>query len=389
MNAWRAMAVLAGVLAVSGCFKLDLNLGGSKGGGDKGGEARPPDGGAPSDPGEAAPTQLPASDPGGGSWHELARDIAGSIFLDADHGAVFHAFDTLAYPRTSVDLVARVTSARDLQPLAGVTVAFSRGEWVAGRTRTNADGYARLPWTPPAAGNYTFTAKIVDVPGEAYQELLQVSPGDLLVAARTKDTPFVVIDLDHTVVDSSFLRALVLGGKPMADSVAVTKRIAQAYSIIYLTHRPDLLTRKSKLWLKRHGYPPGPLLVSEMKDVFDSGTFKTAKLSAVRKAFPKVAVGIGDKASDAQAYVDNGLAAYLIPDYEPKSKDMRKAAGEIRALRGRGRLHVVSGWRQIEASLFDARSYPAADFARDLDRRADRLDAERRARKTRDDDDDD
>ena len=85
------------------------------------------------------------------------------------------------------------------------------------------------------------------MPDEDHRELLEVSPAPLLVAARAKEESFVVIDLDHTVVDSSFFRVLTFGAKPMADSVAVTNRIVQLYNIIYLTHRPDLMTRKSKL----------------------------------------------------------------------------------------------------------------------------------------------
>jgi len=385
MQPFRGMARAAAVLAVSGCFKLDMKLP-SFGGG----EARDGGSGGTGEPGGGAgPRQVPPADNGGGSWAEAARKVAGSVFLAADHGAVFYAYDTLAHPKKPVDLAVKLLSARDLRPIPGVTVAIYRDEWVAGRINTNADGIASLRWVPPASGNYTFAAKIVAVPDEGYRELLEVTPAAMLVAARPKDTRFVVIDLDHTIVDSSFFRVLLDGGKPMPGSVAATQRIAQVYGIIYLTHRPDLLTAKSKQFLTRGGYPPGPLLVSELKDVFDSGEFKTAKLSEVRKAFPRVAVGIGDKLSDAQAYVDNGLTAYLIPHYKDEPKDLREMAGQIRRLRGRGRLHVVSGWREVEQGLFDGRSFPPATFASMLQRRAAQMEAQRRARKDRDDDADD
>ncbi|MGB2820373.1 MAG: hypothetical protein WBF17_05295 [Phycisphaerae bacterium] len=369
MQSFRMTAIVAAALAVSGCFKLDVKL--PRFGGD---EIRDGDGGdgAGETTGESRPSQLPAGD----------------VFLNSDHGAVFYAYDTLAHPKKPVDLAVKLLSARDLRPIQGVTVSIYRGEWVAGRVNTDANGIASLRCIPPAAGNYTFTARIVAVPHESYQELLEVAPAEMLVAARDKETPFVVIDLDHTIVDSSFFRVLLDGGRPMPDSVAAVKRIAEVYSIIYLTHRPDLLTRKSKQFLTRNGYPPGPLLVSELKDVFDSGEFKTAKLSEVRKAFPRVAVGIGDKLSDAQAYVDNGLTAYLIPHYKDKPEDMRKMAGQIRRLRGGERLHVVSGWREVQQGLFDGRSFPPATFATMLETRAARMEAEDRAREERDEDDD-
>jgi len=372
----RGMVVAAVLVPLCGCFKMDVNLG-DLGGGEGSGKTG----------GESGPSQLPA--PGaGGSWKDVAIQYTGAITLGAEHGAVFYAYDTLAYPGKPIALAVKLLSARDLRPIPGVTVAISQGEWLGGKVTTDANGLATMQWTAPREGNYEFEARIVAVPDESHAELLQVSPAPMLVAARPKNARFVVIDLDHTLVDSSFWRVLLAGAKPMAESVRVTKRIAGAYHLIYLTHRPDLLTHKSKRWLREHGYPPGPLLVSELKDVFDSGEFKTAKLSEVRKAYPNVAMGIGDKITDATAYVDNGLTAYLIPHYKDKPKDMREMARQVRDLRGKRRLQVVSGWREIEQGIFSRRTYPPATFAAMLDNQAGRLEAEER-RKDRDDDDDD
>ncbi len=335
-----------------------------------------------------SPSQLPSV--GGGSWKDVAIDIAGQLTLGAEHGAIFYTYDTLAYPGKPVMLAARLQSARNLRMVEGATIGFYKGSELIGTAKTDEDGHAVLDWTPPKEGNYSFTAEILKVPDDDLEEMLKITPAPLLVAARDKSAAFVVIDLDHTVVDSSFWRVLTFGARPMADSARVTKRIAGRYSIIYLTHRPDLLTRKSKNWLTDHGYPAGPLMVSELKDAFgDSGKFKTAKLSAVRKSFPNVRIGIGDKPSDAQAYVDNGLIAYLIPDYKDKPKDMRKKAKEIRGLRDRGRLHVVYNWRQVEAGVFQDRKFPPMAFVSALEREADRLEAEEKSRKRKDDDDDD
>jgi hypothetical protein len=259
-------------------------------------------------------------------------------------------------------------------------VAITRDSWVAGRVTTDSDGIARLRWTPPEVGNYTFTARIVAVPSEAQVELLAISPAEFLVAAREKNTRFFVIDLDHTVVDSKFLHVLLDGGTPMADSVAVTGRLAERYGIIYLTHRPDLLTRRSKAFLKDNGYPLGPLLVSELKDVLRSGQFKAAKLGELRKAFPGVVAGIGDVLSDAQAYTANGMTAYLIPRCKDKPRDLRKLAADLRALRDTDRLQVVGNWRELEQAVFQGRPFPPLAFADSLDRRARQIEADPKAR---------
>jgi len=334
-------------------------------------------------------TSRPGQLPSGGSLRDIATEVAGTVFLGAEKGVLFYAFDTLAYPNVPIELAANLQSTRDMKGLAGVTVAFYDGKELIDLATTNAAGLATVQWTPPKAGNYAFTARIVKVPQGIPKTILDVSPAPLLVAARSKDEKFVVIDLDHTVVDSSFLRALVLGARPMAESVEVTNRIAGLYSIVYLTHRPDLLTRKSKGWLTNNGYPAGPLLVSELRQALgDSGKFKTAKLADLRNAFANVKIGIGDKLSDAQAYVDNGLTAYLIPHYKEKPKDMRKMAREIRRLRGR-RLHVVDGWREIEAGIFKGRKFPPEAFARRLEIRAKQLEEDEKRRDKDDDDDDD
>ena len=370
------MILPAAMIVAGGCATFDWSTGkwtsGPKPGGAHGDSAARP-GAAPVAGPAVSPAQA-AKDPGGG-WADAVRRGAGEVCLDAENGAVFHALDTLAYPRQPVDLVAQLRSAAGLTPIAGATVAFTRGDWVAGRITTDANGVAAMRWTPPEAGNYSFEASIVAVPNENFRDMLGVK-ASLLVAARDKALQ-VVVDLDHTVVDSSFFDVMVGGGKCMADSVEVLGRVSKRYGIIYLTHRPDLLTHKSKSWLADNGYPSGPLFLSEMKDLPDSGKFKSARLAVLRRDSPGVAIGIGDKLSDAQGYLDNGMSAYLIPDYKQNPKDMRALAAEIRALRGQGRLQVVDNWRQIEQGIFSGKQFPPEDFARELEAGAARIEAQR------------
>ena len=102
----------------------------------------------------------------------------------------------------------------------------------------------------------------------------------------------------------------------------------------------------------------------------------------LRRNFPATALGIGDKLSDAQAYVDNGMTAYLIPHYKQKPKDMRVLAAELATLRGQGRLQVVDNWGQIVQGIFNGEKFPPAAFIQNLRAGAAKLEADRR----RDDD---
>ncbi len=329
-------------------------------------------------------SQLSSS--GEGGWQDLIADIAGQVFLAAENGVLFYAYDVLAYPGQKVKLQARVQLAKLLEGVPGVTVGFYQGSKLIGTDRTDRSGRAAVDWRPPEQGNYSLTAKINAVPSEEYREMLSTKSAPLLVAAHDKKKPFVVIDLDHTVVDSSFFRVLLGRAKPMANSVTVTKKIAKTYGVVYLTQRPILLTRKSKSWLTKQKYPAGPVLLSELTEALaGSQSFKTSELALMRKSFPQVMIGIGDKPSDAQAYVDNGMTAYLLPHYKEKAKDLRKKAEEIRRLNGRGRLNVVDNWTQVEQGIFKGRQFPSEPFVINLRRRADLLaEIERR-----DDDDDD
>ena len=318
-----------------------------------------------------AQTSTSSAPPENQTWQDTIADITGKIFLGTEQGAVFYAFDTLAHPHEPINLTCRLRHVKLLHDIPDATIAYYLNSHLIDIAQTDQNGFAAISWTPPAAQDYLFTLKIAEIPENQDQKILKIDPVPLLVAARDISAPFVVIDLDHTVVDSSFFRVLLGGGKPMTDSVNITKKIAQKYSLIYLTHRPDLMTLTSKSWLRNHGFPPAPLLVSELKQALgSSGDFKSAKIAELQKSFPNLKIGIGDKLSDAQAYVDNGMTAYLIPHYRQKPGDMLEMALHIRNLQDRGRLQVVSGWRQIDAGIFHGKKYPPAAFADWLEKQA-------------------
>ncbi len=325
--------------------------------------------------GKGGPSQTAggASDKEG--WEGLAY-ASGRYLLGSEGGVLFYAYDTLARPGEEVELAAQLLY--DLDGIEGVTLAFDLDGRRVGSAETDGDGLASIRWTPDSPGDHAFDVRIVSTRKETWRkELSKIDPTPLLVAARRRDAQLAVIDLDHTLVDSSFLRVLIGGAKPMPDSVRVTQRLREDYTIVYLTHRPNILTRKSKQWLRTRGYPRGVLMVSSLSEVADSGAFKTARLAEVRQAFPNLRYGIGDKYSDAQAYVDNGLEAFLIPHYDPEDRDeVRQAIRSIRNLKGQGRLHVVSGWVEVEQGIYQDADFPPEQYVAQLDDRLARLDDE-------------
>jgi hypothetical protein len=310
-----------------------------------------------------------------GTTFDQLADVAGSIIGQGRSGCIFFGYDVLAPPNTRVELLVRIRAyRRDINP-AGLRIAFRRLEdgQLIGSARTDRDGYASVDYTPAGTGDVPVLARVVGVDDPSRQELLHLPNALLLVAVRKRDEPFVVIDLDHTLVDSSFMRVVLWdGGRPMVGSQPVMQRIAERFSVIYLTHRPRDLTRRSRRWLIENGYPPGVLLLSRARQAIgDAAEYKTQALRDVRKNFRNLQYGVGDKVSDVEAYLANDMRACWIPHYDhDDAEDIQQMARQVYAWRDTRGLWVCENWRQIESAIFDGRAPRPMDFVKMLDRRA-------------------
>ena len=302
---------------------------------------------------------------------------AQNVLFGGRQGYLFTASDAVALPGEEVLLRAHLQGGDLLRAQPGYVVRFSRGGEFYKAAETDRDGVAAVSFTPPDAGDYVFRVELSpsgfpDQPPE---------PVEAFVLCRRADTPIVIVDLDKTVVASGFQQVLVGKPEPMADSVEVMKRLAKDYTPIYLTHRPDLFGPKSRAWLREHDYPRGPLLLSDIGGFFrGSGAFKSAMLGDIRRRFTGQAVGIGDKVSDAVAYHDNGLRAFLIvqPDETAGAAGLRQLADSLDPLPDA--VQVVTGWREIERAVFaGVATFPKTALQDRLRKRADELDAAAKA----------
>ena len=303
-----------------------------------------------------------------------AATIAGAIIGQGQAGHLLFGLDVLTLPGKPVRLRVRLRSYDpEQQNLAGVEIAFRRDldRKLIGVAVTDDDGRAEIDGPGARPGQSRFTADVIATP-PGLAALRDLPPAAINVFAARADTPFVVVDLDRTLVDSSFFRVMLLdGGRPMRNSIPVLRRIAKQYAVIYLTQRPGELTRLSRQWLIRQGYPAGPILLSRLRELAgDSGRSKSARLVAVRKSFPRLEWGIGDKVQDIRAYQENGLRAIWIPHLGDDRKDLWKLVDEIRAARLGEKVIVVTGWRQIERAIFDDYRCSPSRFADRLEDRA-------------------
>ena len=304
---------------------------------------------------------------------------AQKVLLGTEGSYLFTTVDALALPGEEIPLRARLQAGTFLTDQSGETVSFHLDGRLYRTVETDNDGHAVTSFTPPAPGDYRFTAEVSPVGLRDRPP----RPQPLLVACRQADAPMVVVDLDKTVVASGFRTVLIGDPTPMSRSAEVLSRLADGNTIVYLTHRPDHFGPKSRRWLARENYPIGPLLLASVGGFLKgSGTYKTEEIRRLKSRFGNLRIGIGDKISDAQAYHGNGLKAFLILQVysEDDPEELRELADEIGALAEE--VQVVTGWHHIAQALFEGASYGRAAAQHQL-----RQLARRKEEADRDDDD--
>lgn len=292
----------------------------------------------------------------------------------ADHGILFHGDDMLAYPGQTVELVTRVQSPRSFEGVGGVTIDYYQGETRIGSAMTMPDGFARIRWQAPAEGTYLISARptnLLKAVDSGYRQAPQAACW-MVVSVRPRDAAFIVVDLDHTVVDDGMFKVLTSDQpKAMPKSADVLNRLSRQFSIIYLTQRPDELARKSKVWLQANRFPLAPLLTAGVgNSLKDAAKVKGARLALLRERFPNVVVGVGDQMTDVQAYMANKMSAYLLPEIKGGRGELQRKAADIRGLSSSPRVQVVENWEQIELSILEGKRFTPEAFARLLEAKA-------------------
>jgi len=302
---------------------------------------------------------------------------AQSLILGTQGEHLFAGYDVLALPNEEVALQARLQGGDFLRGMPGYAVQFARDGQPYKTAETDKDGLARASFAPAAPGDYLFSAALSPTGFPSTPP----PPTDVLVACRKADAPLMVVDLDKTLVESGFDQVLIGSPRPMPDSPPVMNRLAQRYTVVYLTHRPDYFGPKSKAWLWSQNYPRGPVLLSDVRAFIQgSAAYKTAAIEQLRKRFARIEIGIGDKVSDAAAYHANGVKAFLIVQVG--------AAASAAALRAQAKsldelpdgVQVVKGWDEIEKAVFQSAVFPRQRIQQELAQRA--AEQERKAHET-------
>lgn len=174
---------------------------------------------------------------------------------------------------------------------------------------TNGDG--RADFTVDL-GPGTYYARIV-----VYGDL---TVSDSLVRILDGTTPAVLFDIDGTLTTSDMeMVEQVLGDlldlnyvpRMYPDANKVAAQFAKdGYEIVYLTARPNWLTRASRQWLAKKGFPLGIVLTyPDWWSVFGEALsdFKRDTILALEDAGASFAYAFGNASTDQTAYEEAGI----------------------------------------------------------------------------------
>ena len=145
-----------------------------------------------------------------------------------------------------------------------------------------------------------------------------LSTADGVVAVWPAGMKIVVTDVDGTLTTSDwelFADVIFGQGAQMYDGAndVIAAWAGKGYRVVYLTGRPQIVNRYTRGWLDAHGFPLGPLLLTEdpsqvLPTEAGVGTFKKEVLTGLQ-ASPGVDIvaAYGNATTDIYAYAGAGI----------------------------------------------------------------------------------
>jgi len=266
--------------------------------------------------------------------------------------AILTGFDALTRPGDEVVLLAKLEKAGlTRSDIEGEEIDFFLDELFLGSSTTGDDGTAGITTSQTIPGEHSVTVSLAK--GSKYM----AKPDTLLLAVWDKSTRIFVCDLDHTLADVNGLQFLRRQNKDiptLPGAPGALQKLDEIYNIVYVTGRDDIFTRKTNSWLQANLFPVGPVFYWDfLGGPFSHGKFKRNLIAEFKKSFARIEAGAGDLATDASAYLENGIQAFILIGKE-HDEDLPKEAKQ------------VESWKEIVEQLTvateaDDRSFPNGD----------------------------
>lgn len=157
----------------------------------------------------------------------------------------------------------------------------------------------------------------------------------------------IVLDIDRTLSTSKVLER---ESTPYLNAARVVRRLHERFGVVYLTARPRFLpyVGMARDWLRNHGFPASQIIML-MKpwDVLPwrHDNYKDEMIRhMVEHQQHTPVIGIGDRETDANAYLKNGLTPLIIAD------DDEELPEGVRLIPPNAERSI---WEQIEDVIFN------------------------------------
>jgi hypothetical protein len=240
----------------------------------------------------------------------------GLLALSGCARTILIAEDTMVHPDRPPELVAYVDKQWLVVFTTGVPgreVQFLVDDKEVGRARTDDDGRARLTLDPGVSGD-TFVAR---TRGNTHE------PSDTATFfGWDPNRTAVAIDLDECISQTRYINLIWgdgLASHPVEGSPEALQSIARNYQLLYYSARPRFMIRQTHKWLDKYGFPPGPIAFApDYRAALRQTRAKTRLLAELRKKWPNIRVGIGDRKVDVEACVANNMLPLIVNGARPK-----------------------------------------------------------------------
>lgn len=194
--------------------------------------------------------------------------------------------------------------------LTGRVVSFHVDGEEIGEARTGWEGCATLIFTPLREKEYRLVATCRGA------DRSQRVVAEAIIFSRSTKREALILDIDRTLSGCSTFASVIRGSKripPLNDAVEVTRALAGEYDPIVVTGRKAYVRRKTKRWLGEKGFPTWPIYFSSFfGSPLSHERFKTELIRRLKQVWGNITIGIGDRDSDARAYLANGLRAIIL-----------------------------------------------------------------------------
>ncbi len=152
--------------------------------------------------------------------------------------------------------------------------------------------------------------------------------------------PGLVLDLDGTILDRNLGESLKLyllpssrTGRIFSRAGEALRRLSEKAELVGVTARCFLASGNTRRWLQAQGLPPFPVFHAPFFLVREKARvrFKRRCLRKLKEEGYRLVLGVGDRGSDLEAYLSEGLFPVLLVP-EPKGRRHKVLEAKIRSL---------------------------------------------------------